>query len=135
MQDFSFERVVSPEILPPEDRDGALLAAWDQYKYSWRRHAEGKDTLTSGEHRALVRDLDRAAAAVLKAPARSLEGARVKLIMALVSGPDSELFLRRFVLGHRLPALMPFADFATSQVFDALEAIEHAMAAEGQVRH
>jgi hypothetical protein len=128
MQDNLFGYEDKAEIIPPEDHDGELLSAWDAFRYSWRRRAEGKDTLTSGEHKALVRDLDRASVQVLKAPARTLEGVKCKLAMALCSGPDAELFLRRFVLGHRLPDLMPFNDFATSQVLDALAAIERLMA-------
>jgi hypothetical protein len=129
MQDnlFGFEDGV--EILPPEDHDGELLSAWDFFCCIWRQRTEGKDTLTAGEHKALVRDLDKAACAALKAPARSLEGVRTKLAMALCSGPDAELFLRRFALGHRLPDLLPFSDPATCMAYDALEAVERLMAA------
>jgi hypothetical protein len=114
----------SVEIIASEDHDGELLSAWDQFRFCWRRRAEGKDTLTSGEHRELVRELDQASVRMLKAPARTLEGARAKLALALCSGPDAELFLRHFALGHRLPRIMPFSDPAACSVFDALTAIE-----------
>ena len=126
---FGFEDS-DAEIIAPEADDAALLVAWDRFKFSWRCRAEGRDTLTAGEHRELVREWDLASAMVLKAPARTLEGARAKLAMALCSGPDAELFLRRFVLGHRLPEIMPFSDLASSAVFDALVAIENLMASE-----
>jgi hypothetical protein len=135
MQDNPFGHESRIELIPPEDRDGELLAAWDAFRFAWRRHAEGRDTLTAAEHGTLVRELDRASVRVIRAPAWSLEGIRAKLAMTLCSGPDAELFLRHFVHGQPLPELMPFRDFATSQVFDAIEAVERLIAAGARTTH
>jgi hypothetical protein len=115
----------TPEIIAPEADDALVLTGWDAFKFAWQRKAEGKDELSAAEHRELIREMDRGAAMVLKAPPpRTLEGIRAKLCLCLCSGPDAETFLQHFALGHRLPRILPFSDPATCMAFDAVVAIE-----------
>jgi hypothetical protein len=117
-------------VIPPEAGDAEVLCGWDEYRFALKRREHLGDDLPASESRALARELGKAAARVLRSPVRSLEGIRAKLILTLVSSVDGEMFANHYVHGKRLPQLMAFRNLASSQLYDAIQAVERLMAAE-----
>lgn len=129
MQDNLLGLEDKPEISTPEGQDRALLAAWSEFKSAWALRGEAAD----GDSRTLFfLRLEQVAQRVMLARPTTLQGIRAKLILTLCSGHDAGLFLRHYVEGQPLPDLLPFLDPNSSQVFDAIRAIEEIVAAEAE---
>jgi len=106
------------------ERDGALLAAWEEYKRLQRlNYSTPGDGWDDEQEVEFYRQLDAAEIVIERAEAKSPKGAAVQVLLAIMHNEEERSVCEAIINGATMPASYGDLDWTTKLAFRAVAAL------------